>query len=118
MRTTVAVSGPCRAPPKTQAPADFSSSLRTWISFQDCCISSSVIGSPTSPSMLLTDNRYCAMVVLPRGGRALPASHPCYERAPPRLTCVQEKLDRVGQRWPDLVFHFPNPERPSLSNGG
>lgn len=65
MRTTVAVSGSCRRPEKTQAPADFSSWLRTWICFQDCWISSSVIGSRTSPSTLCTDNKYWVMVDLP-----------------------------------------------------
>jgi hypothetical protein len=38
------------APAKTQAPADFSSSLSALIFAHECCISSSVIGSRTSPS--------------------------------------------------------------------
>src|SRR5439155_9587023 len=86
MRTTVAVSGSCRRPEKTQAPVDLNSSSSTWICFQDCCMSSGVIGSPTSPSTVWTDNRYCPMVVLPRDGRASPASHHFHERPSPRLT--------------------------------
>src|SRR5215813_4809236 len=69
-RTTVAVSGSCRRPEKTQAPADIISFSRVLTCFHDCCISWSVIGSLTSPSTLWTDNRYCAIVKPPCDGRA------------------------------------------------
>ena len=73
IRTTVAVSGSCRRPEKTQAPAACNSCSRTWICFQDCCISSSVIGSRVSPSTLWTDNKYRGMVLPPVAGRVGPA---------------------------------------------
>jgi hypothetical protein len=72
MRTTVAVPGSCRAPPKSQAPADFISSSRTPTRSMNCRISSSVIGSPTSPSTLWTDNKYFMVVLLVLGGHIPP----------------------------------------------
>jgi hypothetical protein len=53
------------------------------------------MGSPTSPSTLGTDNMYCVMMVLPSDGRALPASHPHYERASPRLTQCEEPVGNL-----------------------
>src|SRR5205807_1986067 len=84
---------------------------RTWIRFQDCCISSSVIAGPVSPSTLWTDNRYWAMGILLSLGRAGPAAHPCYERRVPRSTDVYRKLwDRgiATREWvepPELDAH-------------
>src|SRR6266508_2950321 len=92
MRTRVAVSGSCRRPEKTQAPVDFISSSSTWICFQDCCISSWVIGSPTSPSTVWTDNRYCAMVVLPSLGAGTSRLSPLLRTGLAQIdTCAQEE---------------------------
>src|SRR5918993_1360463 len=57
--TTVAASGPWRAPPKTNAPAvSISSSSATTRDMKDC-ISTGVAGAPsTAPSTSYTDNRY------------------------------------------------------------
>ena len=96
IRTTVAVSGSCRRPEKTQAPAACNSCSRTRICLQDCCISSSVIGSRVSPSTLWTDNKYRGMVLPPVAGRVRSRRSPNYEQASPRLTRDPRKL--VGSR--------------------
>src|SRR6266542_3711753 len=96
MRTTVAVSASVRRPAKTQAPDAFISSLRTWICFQDRCTSSSVIGSPTSPSTLWTDNRYCAMVVLLVMGGHFPPLTPTTKGPRPDRQAYAEEPPAYG----------------------
>src|SRR6266508_368135 len=103
MRTTVAVSGSWRRPEKTQAPADFISPSRTPSCLWDCCISSSVIGSRTSPSTLWTDSRYRAMVVLPAMGGHLPP-----------LTPLRTGLAQIDTRTQKPVSGGRGRPRPSL----
>src|SRR5207248_5757341 len=91
-RTTVAVPGSLRRPEKNNAPSDFISSSSTPIALQDCCICSSVIGSPTSPSTLWTDNRYWAIVILSFGWGGLVPPHPYYGRQVPGSTCIYKKM--------------------------
>src|SRR5438270_11685912 len=88
-RTTVAVSGSCRRPPKTQAPVDFNSASSMPSCLWNCCICSSVIGALAWPSTLWTDNRYCGIVdsLLWLGGVG-PAAHSITERPEPRSTAV------------------------------
>src|SRR5207244_8614474 len=61
----------------------------------------------------------------PRDGRALPASHPCYERAPPRLTRVPKKssseaddveLDRPLHHSTSVPAH-PSPPDQAVTHG-
>src|SRR5213078_2369284 len=78
------------------------------------CISSSVIGSPTSPSTLWTDNRYCVMVP-PHGGRAPHALTPLRTRLAKLDTRTQEARQRritststiaayLGLRWHETAL--------------
>ena len=85
MRTTVAVSGSCRRPEKTQAPADFIS----W--FEDLDLLPGLLHLLLGHLGGLAVDAVDGQQVLGHGGppwlgRAHPASRPNYEPAPPRLT--------------------------------
>ena len=82
------------APPKTQAPADFISSSQGHDPLHD--LAASARRSSGRRARRLTVDAVDGQQVLrhggpPRAGRALPASHPSYERASPRLTLTQEE---------------------------